>query len=165
MLIAHLPAGYLLARASRAQGLAMAAVLAGSVLPDLDLIWFYLIDDRAFHHHRYWVHAPGFWLMGALVALPLLRAFRPGWLRPALVFLAAIFLHLVLDSLGGGIMWAWPLSTDLYRLVTVPATQPHWVASFILHWTFLAELVITAAAAALWLTRPKVTHAPDHLSR
>lgn len=165
MLVAHLPSGYLLARLSGARGVTMAAALIGAIAPDLDLIWFYLVDDRAFHHHKYWVHAPGFWLFLALVTLPLLQAFRPALLRPALVFLAAIFLHLVLDSLGGGIMWLWPLSDQLYQLVTVPPRQSHWVLSFILHWTFMAELVITAAAALLWLRRPKVTNAPDHLSR
>ena len=28
------------------------AAVMGGVLPDLDLIWFYLIDNRAFHHHH-----------------------------------------------------------------------------------------------------------------
>lgn len=155
MLIAHLPSGYLLARAARARGLAMAAVLSGAVAPDFDMLWFHLIDHRAFHHHKYWVHAPGFWGMLALVALPLIRALRPSLFTPALLFLAAVFLHLFLDSLGGGIMWLWPLTTELYQLVTVPATHSHWVLSFILHWTFLAELVITGAAALLFLRRPK----------
>lgn len=156
MLIAHLPSGYLLARAARAKGQALAATLLGAVAPDFDMLWFHLIDHRAFHHHKYWVHAPGFWVLLALVALPMIRALRPALLTPALLFLAAVFLHLFLDSLGGGIMWAWPLTTDLYQLVTVPATQGHWVLSFILHWTFLAELVITAAAILLWLKRPQV---------
>ncbi len=156
MLIAHLPAGYLLARATRAKGQAMAAALLGAVLPDFDMIWFHLIDHGAIHHHKYWVHAPGFWLLLALVTLPLIRVLRPELVRPALIFLAAIALHLILDTLGGGIMWYWPFSTHLIEAVTIPATQSHWVWSFVLHWTFLAELVITGAAALLFLRRPKV---------
>ena len=156
MLIAHLPSGYLLARATRAKGQAFAAALLGSVAPDIDMIWFHLIDHGAIHHHKYWVHAPGFWAMIALVALPLIRTLKPDLMGPALIFLAAITIHLILDSLGGGIMWLWPHSTHLYELVTVPATQSHWIWSFVLHWTFLAELVITATAAFLFLRRPKV---------
>lgn len=155
MLIAHLPSGYLLARATRAKGLAMGAALLGAVVPDFDMIWFHFIDHGAIHHHKYWVHAPGFWAILAILTLPLIRALRPQFLRPALIFLAAITVHLILDSLGGGIMWLWPFSTQLYELVTVPATQSHWVWSFVLHWTFLAELVITGAAALLFLRRPK----------
>jgi hypothetical protein len=134
----------------------MTAALLGSVLPDFDMLWFHLVDHGSIHHHRYWVHAPGFWLILATLALPLIRWRAAQHLAPALIFLAAIFLHLILDSLGGGIMWGWPFSTTLHQLVTVPATHSHWVLSFLLHWTFLAELGITALAALLWLKRPKV---------
>jgi hypothetical protein len=154
MLIAHLPSGYLLGRAVRAKGMAMSAALVGSVFPDLDMLWFHLIDHGALHHHKYWVHAPGFWLILSAVALPLIFWRWRALTKPALIFLAAILLHLVLDSLGGGIMWAWPFSTQLFQLITVPATQSHWVLSFLLHWTFLAELAIISTAAVLYLRRP-----------
>lgn len=156
MLIAHLPSGYLLARATAAKGRLMGAALVGSVVPDLDMLWFHLVDHGPLHHHRYWVHAPGFWLILAVLALPLIRWRAPALFAPASIFLTAILLHLSLDSLGGGIMWGWPFSTRLHQLVTVPATHSHWVLSFLLHWTFLAELGITALAAFLWLKRPKV---------
>lgn len=154
MLIAHLPAGYLTGRAFGVRrGPVMAAALAGSVLPDFDMIWFLFIDKGAIHHHRYWVHVPGFWLAVAAIALPLLRWLRPAWWMPALAFLAAIFIHLVLDSIGGGIMWGWPFDRTLHTLVTVPAAHGHWVASFVLHWTFLMELVVIGVAGWLWLKR------------
>jgi hypothetical protein len=154
MLTAHLPSGYVLGRLGpRSFPYLMPAALIGSVFPDLDMIWFHLIDDRAFHHHRYWVHIPVFWAAVALVALPL--AWWLGWLRTAAVFFAAILMHLILDTIGGGIMWGAPVSDHLYELVTVPATYGHWVTNFILHWTFLAELAIWAAAIVLWLTRPR----------
>jgi len=72
------------------------------------------------------------------------------------VFFAAILLHLILDSIGGGILWAAPVNDHLYTLVTVPATHGHWVTNFILHWTFLAELAIWLAALTLWWQRRKV---------
>lgn len=154
MITAHLPAGYLTARALNAKsGLVLGAALLGSVLPDFDMIWFYLIDNRAIHHHRYWVHAPGFWAMVATIALPVLYFLRPPAFRAGIAFFAAIFVHLILDSLAGSIMWLWPFDTTLYVLVEVPATQNHWVLSFILHWTFLAELAIWAAAIYLWIRR------------
>lgn len=156
MILAHLPSGYVLARLGRApKGLPLAAALAGSVFPDLDLIWFYLVDDRAVHHHRYWMHAPAFWAMVALVCLPLIARLAPRFLKAASFFFVAIGLHLILDSLAGSIMWLWPVSTRLYALVEVPATRSHWILSFLTHWSVLAELAILLWAAALFLTRPK----------
>lgn len=64
MLTAHLPAGYCLSRVTGTSlpG-ALPVMLLFSVLPDFDLLWFYLVDNRSIHHHRYWVHIPAFWLV------------------------------------------------------------------------------------------------------
>lgn len=148
MLIAHLPAGYVFARGLRLRGREMAAALAGAVAPDLDMIWFYLVDSSV-HHHRFWPHIPALWLGVALIGLPLLARFARGWLAAGVMFLAAVFLHLLLDSVAGSVMWLWPWNDRLYELVTVPATQDHWVLSFMLHWSFGLELAI--CALALWL--------------
>lgn len=151
MILAHLPSGYLVARGFGARsGIVVTAALIGSVLPDFDLIWFYWIDDRAFHHHRYWVHIPGFWLLVAAVFLSVTRALRPAFVLPACAFFAAIGVHMVLDSVGGGIMWLWPFDQRLFSLVEVPASQSHWVLSFLLHWTVLAELMLIGTALYLW---------------
>jgi inner membrane protein len=155
MLTAHLPSGYVLARSLPTDiPRLMPVALVGALLPDIDMFCFHFFDDKAFHHHRYWVHIPAFWLAVAIVALPL--AFWLGQLRTALVFFAAILLHLVLDTIGGGIMWAAPFSNHLFELVTVPPAYDHWVISFVLHWTFLAELAIWLAALTLWLRRTNV---------
>lgn len=158
MLTAHLPSGYLLARGlPRDIPALMPVALVGAVFPDLDMIWFHLVDHRAFHHHYYWVHIPAFWLAVAALVLPL--AWWLGHLRTAAVFFAAILIHLILDTIGGGVMWGAPFSGRLYELVTVPARYGHWVTNFILHWTFLLELAIWAAALWLWLTRKRHTPA------
>lgn len=150
MILAHLPAGYVLARALGAQrGPVLIAALIGSVLPDADMIWFHLVDDRAIHHHRYWVHIPGFWLLVAVVALPALRWLWPPALRPAIVFCLAIGIHLILDSVGGGILWLWPFDDRLYSLLEIPPTRSHWILSFLTHWSVLAEVAIIVAAAML----------------
>jgi hypothetical protein len=154
MLIAHLPAGYLTARAFGARrGPVMAAALVASVLPDFDMIWFLFIDHGAIHHHRYWVHVPGFWAAVAVVLLPAVRLAAPALWWPAVAFFASLLLHLVLDSIGGGIMWGWPFDRTLHALVEVPAAHGHWVASFVLHWTFLLELCVIGVAGWLWLKR------------
>lgn len=155
MITAHLPAGYLLARALPPRRGLLPVVLAASILPDLDLAWFYLVDNRAIHHHRYWVHIPAFWAMIAIVALPTLRLAAPRLLPYAGAALAAIFLHILLDSIAGDILWLWPFSDRLYALTTVPATRSHWLLSFMTHWTFLLELAIWAAAAFVFLRRPR----------
>lgn len=130
-----------------------AAAIVGAVLPDVDLLFFYFVDDRAIHHHRYWMHVPFFWAVIASVTLPVVWTSR---LRPvAVAFFAAILMHLLLDSIGGGIMWLAPFNTELVELVTVPPTQSHWVLSFVLHWTFLFEVLIWILAAYLYLKGSK----------
>ncbi|GHC45751.1 metal-dependent hydrolase [Neogemmobacter tilapiae] len=152
MILAHLPAGYLTGRAMGARrGLVLWAALLGGVFPDFDMFWFHLVDQGSVHHHRYPVHIPGFWALVALIALPLIRLMRPALFAPACAFLAAIAVHLVLDSVGGGILWLWPFNDQLYSLIKVPATQSHWVLSFIFHWSFLAEIAIVGSAVWVWL--------------
>lgn len=155
MLTAHLPSGYLLARTAErgrrpVPGL-LTAALVGAVLPDLDLVWFHFVDHASVHHHRYWPHIPLVWLGIALVTLSVL--WRGPFRATALVFFAAIFLHLVLDTLAGGILWLWPFDTSLLSLVTIPPTRSNWVLSFVFHWTFLLEIAIWLVALVLWLSR------------
>ena len=153
MLTAHLPSGYCLAKLAKYQRLAFAAALVGSVFPDLDMLFFHLVDNKSIHHHRYWVHIPLFWGILAAFALPLL--WRTNYRVPAIAFFAALGIHLVLDSVGGGIMWLAPFSDYLWSLIIVPATQSHWVLSYLFHWTFLLEIMIWLLAAYLMFWRPR----------
>ncbi|PWE33161.1 hypothetical protein DDZ14_07055 [Maritimibacter sp. 55A14] len=151
MMIAHLPSGYLLGRGVGARGGLMMAALAGAVLPDLDLAWYWLVDGGRIDHHLYWFHAPGFWLVLGLAGIAACRIFAHRLLPHATLLMAGVFLHLALDSVGGGIMWAWPFGERLYSLIDVPMAHGHFILSFMLHWSFAIELSITALAAALWL--------------
>lgn len=77
MFIAHLPAGYLVARHlanghERRKWLIIAGLCA-SILPDLDLLWFYLIDNRQTAHHAYVFHWPLFWIFLACLGLAVAR--------------------------------------------------------------------------------------------
>lgn len=161
MLIAHLPAGWLLARRiaprlARDTGEGrrlMALGLLASVLPDIDLLYFYLVDGRRTLHHDYWTHIPAFWaaLSALAVAILLLARMSVPW-RDFVVLLAGVFLHLVLDTVAGGIAWLFPWHTARLVLVEVPARFEWWVWSFVLHWSFLPELVILGWA--VWEFRP-----------
>ncbi len=169
MLIGHLPAGYLIGRAlvkapSRETAAPLAAIMAGSVFPDLDMVWFYFFDHQRTHHHLYWTHIPAFWLMacaGGLLAWTANREFRPPvalWF-----FLLGVLSHLLLDSLIGDIYWLIPYSYRPFSLFTVHPHYSPWYLNFVFHWVFGVELVLVACAAALawhdwWRhrTRPQV---------
>lgn len=166
MFIAHLPAGYLLTTAiqSRTRDWSRSITATGlvaSVLPDVDLLWFYLVGNRQAVHHAYLTHLPLFWIALGALAWMLARALclpRAGLMIG--VALANLLLHMVLDSIAAGIWWLWPLSDVEVNLVNVPARHDWWVWSFVLHWTFALEVMIVAAAAVLWSVqqRRKLRH-------
>ena len=85
------------------------------------------------------------------IGLLVLRRIAPKAIPLAVVFLASIFVHLILDSMVGAIGWLWPWDDRPFSFFEVPAARSHWVLSFLLHWTLLAELTIWAAAATLFL--------------
>ncbi len=155
MITAHLPAGYVLARAQDWRGLVMWAALLGAIFPDFDLFFFYFVDDRAMHHHRYWVHAPAFALACSAVAWLFAARFAKHLTAPVIAFALAWVLHIILDSLTGGIMWLWPLNGDLYRLINVPGREGvPWLIAFLTHWTIIFEVLIwIAALSLLWRQR------------
>ncbi|MCA3439025.1 MAG: metal-dependent hydrolase [Rhodobacter sp.] len=156
MFIAHIPAGYLLARyQSRDHPDRKALILTGiaaSVLPDTDLLWFYLVDQRQTVHHSYVFHWPLFWLGCAVCAWAVARVGHWNRLYPFIrVTLACLLLHMVLDSIAAEIGWLQPFASYEVNLVEVPARYGWWVWNFILHWTFLAELaIVLAAGIMLW---------------
>jgi len=163
MLIAHLPASYLWTRVlQRRLGKQLLPLgLLASVLPDIDLLYFYFVDGRAHPHHTYWTHRPVVWALLASLAAVLVvweRRLRD----PVLVLFSNILLHLALDTVAGGICWLYPLSDRSVQLVRVPAVHGHWLLSFVHHWTFLLELGIWVAAVAVWgRDRAAAARAPE----
>lgn len=144
--IAHLPAGWLLGRALGERA-ARRALLAGAVAPDLDLLWWWLVDHGTVHHHRYLTHLPAVW---ALVALAAALTLRRRARRVALAMCAGVLLHIALDSVVGDVAWLWPWSSRLFSLVTVAPTGGHWVWSFVSHWSFGIEVAIVVVAGVWW---------------
>ena len=162
MFLAHLPAGYLATTfVQKIAGDQSTAVLAtglvASVLPDMDLFWFYLVDDRQTVHHSYFTHTPVFWLGAGAIAWLILKAMRH---RSAALFvgvgLMGVMLHLILDSIAAEIHWLWPHSDFELNLVVVPASHNWWVWNFIFHWTFLVEALIIVAALVVWVVKRKM---------
>jgi len=132
---------------TKSNGRLMALGLLGSLLPDLDMLYFYLIDDRQYLHHGYWTHIPLFWL--ALFGLVLaggavLR--QPSVLPAAAIFFSNVFIHLGLDTIVGKVRWLAPFSSHDFVMFDVPARYGWWVWNFVFHWTFLFEITIVFAA-------------------
>jgi len=150
VLIAHLPAGYLLTRRFRGERCLLLLGMAASVLPDLDLLWFYGPGGRHHGHHSYPSHLPFDWALlgaGLFAATFLLRQEQRPPARLALaVLLTNVFGHLALDTVAGGIEWLYPCSRTSLVLVEVPSAHSWWVANYVLHWSFLFELALLAAA-------------------
>lgn len=153
MIIAHLPAGYLMVKAlscrfkpDQSAGLWLCGLVA-SVLPDIDILWFYL--EGGVRNHRYYpTHWPLFWLalfaasVMALLALKKRRAI----VYPAIT-LAGVMLHLLLDLIAAPVFYAAPFSyTEKIQLVRVPALYNWWVMNYVRHWIFQVELMIWGAA-------------------
>lgn len=155
MIVGHLPAGYLITKAlghrrEGTTGLMLCGLLA-SVLPDTDMLWFHLVDHGRHHHHDYVFHLPLFWLSLGMAAFGIAQAFS--WKRAyayILVATANLMVHMVLDTIAGGVAWLAPFSDERLQLVEISARYEWWVWSFIFHWTFLLELLMIVTALSVW---------------
>lgn len=151
MFIAHLPAGYLISKyicqylpvSKEVKRKVMVGGLIGSIAPDFDLFYLSLIDNYQVHHHGYWSHYPVTWLLVLFVALGLFRVFGQKWATFGLfVFSLNGFFHLILDSMTGEIRWLIPFDSNGYSLMKLQAVYTPWMLNFLLHWTFLVEILI-----------------------
>lgn len=162
MFIAHLPAGYIATKAILRMLPSCQAEhkhvffwgIIGSVLPDADMFYFYLIDNRQHLHHGYWTHIPLFWL--AIFSLIGLVSFALQRIRLriyAAVCAINVFLHLFLDTIVGKIRWLYPFSDHDVVFFHVPSVHGWWVWNFVFHWTFLFEVGLVISAAYLMFRR------------
>ena len=142
--------GYLLLR--RRSEASLGAVFAfGSLMPDIDLLWWYVVGHGQTAHHLYWTHLPSFWLLVGSVVAVIAWLVDRHFLRPLGVFLLAILIHLIVDTHAGGICWLHPFNDRMFYLFAVPNIHGNFVVSALLHWTFLLELPFVVAA--LWLLK------------
>jgi inner membrane protein len=155
MLIAHLPAGYLLGLGLQKLSLRLdrkllLAAIIGSLAPDFDMIYFHLVDGRQTHHHEYFTHWPLFWVGLLALMLFFTKVASPSRAFSVLAFGSGAILHMVLDTIASPIHWLMPFSPQAFEMVVVPATYQNWIWSFVLHWTFLLEISIWVLSIALF---------------
>ena len=166
MIIGHAPAAYIAAAILHSKLVAarlpaktfICAGLLGGVAPDLDMLYFHLIDQRQHHHHTYFSHWPIAWIGTLILSLILYRqSDRSKAALLASAFCAAGVLHLILDSIVGDIWWFAPLVDQPYALFSVPARFSPWWLNFLLHWSFALELGLWAWAVLLYRRRSKAS--------
>ncbi len=150
MFIAHLPAGYLLTRwlqkKLKIQKFLWVGLLA-SVFPDIDMLYFYLIDNQQTLHHHYWTHLPLLWITLWILMIIVAKILKNRTLLAlTMIIFANLILHFILDSIVGGILWLYPFFDHNLSLLIVPATHNFWIWSFVFHWTFLIEVAIIVTA-------------------
>jgi inner membrane protein len=150
MFIGHLPAGYILTKAVQKNSKTTKYLFVGlvaSILPDIDILYFYLIDNRQNLHHSYWTHIPFYWLIIGAVTFSAMWLFKKNkYYVVAILFFANIFLHLLLDTIVGKVEWLYPFTDEAFYLFDVPSVYNFWVYNFIFHWTFLFEIGVIAWA-------------------
>lgn len=157
MFIGHIPVGYItsrllyqrFAKAAPTQKLFVLWGMLGAVMPDIDLVWFYLVDHRQHHHHQYFTHYPIVWLLLLLASLVWMK-FKPASGTLALVFSFGGLGHMLLDTIVGDIWWLAPFYDQSFSFFEVhPGFHPWWL-NFILHWSFALELLLVAGAFCLF---------------
>ncbi len=155
MLIAHLPAGYLIANLTTRSGrilsqTAFIATMIGAVIPDIDMIWFWTVDHRQHHHHGYFTHWPSFWFLVFLFGLAVsFLSSKREWGTVVYMFSLGTFSHMILDSVAAPIMWLAPLSVRWFELSHVAASANGATYALLTHWTFGLELAICLIAAVV----------------
>ena len=171
MLVAHIPAGYLIAKLTQKTGrfvskCAFVATLIGAVIPDIDMIWFWTVDHRQHHHHGYFTHWPSFWLIVFLVGLAIsFLISKQTWIFAIIMFFVGALSHMVLDSLAAPIMWLAPLSYQWFELSHVPASAHGATYALLTHWTFGLELAIFLTAVVVFYKERRLPRSHARLDR
>ena len=148
MLIAHFPAGYCFGHLFDERSKRF-TFIAGSVLPDLDLLYFYTLGQRAVVHHEYMTHTPTFWL----VCFTFFSALFPRRFAFIMCLFSGVLLHLCLDSVTGSIRWLYPFYDFSVTLFEIPNVYGHWIKNFVFHWTFAIELGFCFLAMILFFRK------------
>ena len=160
MFIAHLPAGYILGRTltNKIQSkYVMSAALIGSVFPDIDMFWFYLVDNRQTHHHDYYTHWPVLYILALFVSVVVLFAHKRAG-QALVAFSLGALLHMILDSFTARMHWLRPFSDAYYVPIKTESIYSHWILNFVLHPWFLVEIAICVVAITLIYKIPPKQH-------
>jgi hypothetical protein len=165
MFIGHAPSGYimvsLLLKKFPASNISTTICLAtgifGALAPDLDLLYFFLVDHRQHLHHSYVTHFPLFWLgLLSLSAAWLGLANKNKYAALAFIFCLGGFVHMILDTIVGGIWWFAPFIDRSFSLFKVSSYYKPWWLNFILHWSFGLEFCLWIWAFLIYRKRGSV---------
>jgi len=174
MFIAHAPAGYILGSgiAERLRNLPLSAkcvigtCLFGALAPDLDMFYFYLVDHRQTHHHKYITHWPLLW-----IALLTIAGFWKAMCRKSraavvvVLFSFSATIHMIMDTVVGDIWWLAPFVDKPFAAFKVQAIFRPWWLNFILHWSFAVELAILCWAILRFRRRSNTQLGTDSAHR
>lgn len=159
VIIGHLPSGYVLAKLISRKidrgvvDLRLFVVIGviGAVIPDLDMLYFHIIDNRQHHHHTYWSHYPMLWI-SLLAAGTIWYRFSAKKSKAIMMMIFSVCgcLHMLLDSIVGDIWWLAPFIDKPFAIFSVQATYSPWWLNFIVHWSFALELGLWFWAIVLW---------------
>lgn len=150
MIIGHAPSGYIAAsfifKHHTKIGITRTQVIFfcifGALAPDLDMLYFYLVDNRQSHHHTYFPHWPIIWVSAFFASFALYKINKNRNAYFALIFCIGGCIHLLLDSIVGDIWWLYPFIDKPYSIAIVPALYKPWWLNFIFHWSFLLEILL-----------------------
>ncbi len=166
MIIGHAPAGYVISRLLLHRfcpgdipvKIFLWCGVIGAIAPDIDMLYFHLVDHRQHHHHSYVSHFPIVWFSLVLLSFLWVRwAKNKYYAVLACIFSVNGFVHLFLDTLVGDVWWFAPFIDRSFAFFSVPVLYKLWWLNFLLHWSFAVELAILVWALYLWrqpLRRP-----------
>jgi inner membrane protein len=155
MIFAHLPSGYILARSAPSKfskRWTILAALIGSIFPDIDLAYYWTFGTAS-SHHDYFTHLPVFWAVVTL-GLFLCRGrsiLTRKQIQISAVFLSAVWLHLILDTVCGAIAWMYPFSQTKFSFFTHGHPYNFWLWNEVFSWTFSFEFLIFAIAGIVYV--------------
>ena len=160
MIFGHLPSGYITSKLllknfqnrSVNTNVFICWGMFGAISPDIDLLYYLLIDPSQpqHHHHKYVTHFPIFWLTLLLISLLWLRLDhrRSQSAVSAVIFTLNGFIHIILDTITGHILWLAPFMDKPFALIKDSSEKAHYFT----HWTFGLEIILIFFALLVRLT-------------
>lgn len=159
MLFAHAPAGFLatyyirkiwVKKISKSQTnlLYFLGAIFG-IFPDIDTVYYYFFS-AILHHREIFTHSLIFYIIIWLVLFFIGRLSKKEFLKAlGFVFLFTGLSHLILDSLGNGIMWFYPFSSLTFGLLAAQSIADSFFGQFFLFINLFFETIIILWAANL----------------
>lgn len=126
----------------------------GGLFPDIDLLYFHFVSAEV-SHRQLPTHTVLFYLPVFLLLLILTRLHKAWFVYGAVwCFGLGVLSHLITDSVGGAIMWLWPVVTEPYGLFSIPFITDSAHANKLFLYNFLMEGVWISLF--VWLWGPKI---------